>query len=107
MPPWLRRGLEAALVAAVVAIASLWGDRLSAGAPYPFPGGPAGALQVAPAVLAIGVLTTAYPVAMAATRGDAVMGRPWPSTSVTGSSVTAGCRSTGPASLSLGGFCVR
>lgn len=74
MPPWLRRGLEAALVAAVVAIASLWGDRLSAGAPYPFPGGPAGALQVAPAVLAIGVLTTAYPVAMAATRGDAVMG---------------------------------
>ncbi len=75
LPAWLRRGLEAALVAAIVAIASLWGDRLSAGgAPFPFPAGPAGALQVAPAVLALGVLTTAYPIAMAATRSDALMG---------------------------------
>jgi hypothetical protein len=74
-PPWLRRGLEVALVAAIVAIASLWGDRLDAGgAAFPLPSGPPAALLLAPAVLAVSVLPVTYAVAMAATRGDALMG---------------------------------
>ncbi len=73
--PWLRRGLEAAVVAAIVAIGSLAGDRLSAGGgPYVLPDGPISGLVLAPAVLALGVLTCAYPIAMAATRTDAVLG---------------------------------
>lgn len=75
VPSWLRRGLEAALVAAVVAVASFAGDRLGTSAgPVILPSGPAGALLLAPAVLALGVVTSAYPVAMAATRGDAILG---------------------------------
>ena len=75
LAPWLRRGLEAAVVAAIVAIASLAGNRLSAGGgAYPLPAGPTGALVLAPAVLALGVLTCAYPLAMAATRSDAIFG---------------------------------
>jgi len=75
LAPWLRRGLEAAVVAAIVAIASLAGNRLSAGGgAYPLPAGPTGALVLAPAVLALGVLTCAYPLAMAATRSDASFG---------------------------------
>jgi hypothetical protein len=72
---WLRRGLEAAVVAAIVAIASLAGHRLAAGGgTYALPGGPAGALTLAPAVLALGSLATAYPIAMSPTRSDAVFG---------------------------------
>jgi hypothetical protein len=75
LAPWLRRGLEAAVVAALVAIASLAGNRIAAGAAaYPVPSGAIGALVLAPAVLALGVLTCAYPVAMAPTRSDAVLG---------------------------------
>ena len=49
--------LLAAIVAAIVAIASLAGDRLSAGgASYALPDGPVGGLVLAPAVLALGVL---------------------------------------------------
>lgn len=75
LTPWLRRGIEAAVVAAIVAIASLAGDRLSAGGgPYVLPDGPIAGLVLAPAVLALGVLTCAYPIAMSATRMDAVLG---------------------------------
>jgi hypothetical protein len=75
LPPWLRRGLEAAVVAAIVAIVSLAGDRLGSGdVVTPLPDGPAGALLLAPAVVALGVLPAAYPIAMAATRSDALMG---------------------------------
>ncbi|HEY0444588.1 MAG TPA: hypothetical protein VGC90_10220 [Candidatus Limnocylindrales bacterium] len=75
LAPWLRRGLEAAVVAALVAIASLAGNRLAAGGTaYPVPSGAVGALVLAPAVLALGVLTCAYPMAMAPTRADAVFG---------------------------------
>src|SRR5829696_1968105 len=57
-PPWLRRGFEAAVAAAIVAVASLAGDRLGpAGVAFPFPPGPTGALLLAPAVLGLGVLT--------------------------------------------------
>ncbi|HKG56415.1 MAG TPA: hypothetical protein VKA85_04145 [Candidatus Limnocylindrales bacterium] len=72
---WLRRGLEAAVVAAVVAIASLAGNRLSAGgSDYAIPTGLAGAVVLAPAVVALGALATAYPIAMSPTRSDAVFG---------------------------------
>jgi hypothetical protein len=75
LTPWLRRGVEAAVVAAVVAVASLAGERLSAGGgQMALPDGLIGGLLLAPAVLALGVLTSAYPVAMAGTRADAVLG---------------------------------
>jgi hypothetical protein len=75
VPPWLRRGLEAAVVGAIVAIASFAGDRMGTSAgPVSQPAGPTGAVLLAPAVLAIGVITTTYPVAMAATRSDAILG---------------------------------
>ena len=74
-PAWLRRSLEAAIVAALVALASLIGAGLTAGAePFALPAGAAGSLLLAPAVLALGVVTCAYPVAMAATREDAIFG---------------------------------
>jgi len=38
------------------------------------PAGPAGALLLAPAVLAMGVITVGYPVAYSATRTDAIFG---------------------------------
>jgi hypothetical protein len=75
LTPWLRRGVEAAVVAAIVAVASLVGERLSASAgQMALPDGLIGGLLLAPAVLALGVLTCAYPIAMAATRADAVLG---------------------------------
>lgn len=75
-PPWLRRALESALAAALVAIVALAGDRLasSTGVPMSLPSGLPGALLLAPPVLALGVLPAAYPVAMSATRADAVLG---------------------------------
>jgi hypothetical protein len=73
--PWIRRGIEAAVAAALVAIGALAGERMSAGGTvYPVPAGITGALVLAPPVLALGVITIAYPVAMAATRSDALMG---------------------------------
>lgn len=73
--PWARRAIEAAAVGAFLAIASLVGTGLSgAGEAIALPNGAAGALLLAPAVLSIGVLTTAYPVGLAATRSDALLG---------------------------------
>lgn len=75
LPPWLRRGLEAGVIAGLVAIVTLFGATASAAAGHvAFPPGPAGSLLVAPAVLALGVITVGYPVAYAATRPDAVLG---------------------------------
>jgi hypothetical protein len=78
LPPWLRRSLEAALIGGGVAVISLLGTGLGqggpAGPPVVLPTGPAGALVLAPALLAIGVVATTYPVAMAATRSDALLG---------------------------------
>ena len=73
--PWIRRAIEAAVAAALVAIGTLAGERISTGGPvYPVPAGLTGALVLAPPVLALGVITIAYPIAMAATRSDALMG---------------------------------
>lgn len=74
VPPWLRRALVAAAVSAVVAIGALAGAGLAAGGPYLLSSGAPGALLLAPALFALGVVPIAYPVAMAATRGDAVLG---------------------------------
>ena len=75
LPPWLRRGLEAGLIAALVGILTLVGSTSGAsGGRIALPEGPAGSLLLAPAVLALGVITVGYPVAYAATRRDAVFG---------------------------------
>jgi hypothetical protein len=75
LPRWVRRALEAGIGGAIVAIASLVGSGLAAGpGPHALPDGIAGILLVAPAVLALAVVTTTWPVALAATREDAVMG---------------------------------
>ena len=73
--PWIRRAIEAAVAAALVAIGALAGEQMSAGGTvYPVPSGITGALLLAPPVLALGVITIAYPLAMAPTRSDALMG---------------------------------
>jgi hypothetical protein len=74
VPPWLRRALVAAAVSAVVALGALAGAGLATGGPYLLPPGLAGALLLAPPVFALSVIPIAYPVAMAATRGDAILG---------------------------------
>ena len=75
LPPWLRRGLEAGVIAALVSIVTLLGGaRTGAAGRIVLPEGPAGSLLLAPAVLAIGVITVGYPIAYAATRRDAVVG---------------------------------
>jgi hypothetical protein len=74
VPPWLRRALVAAGVSAVVAIGALAGAGLATGGPYALPPGLPGSFLLAPAVFALAVLPVAYPVAMAATRGDAILG---------------------------------
>ena len=74
VPPWLRRALAAAAVSAVVALGALAGAGLAAGGPYTLPPQLPGALLLAPAVFALAVIPVAYPIAMAATRGDAILG---------------------------------
>ena len=75
LAPWARRAIEAAAVGGALAIASLVGAGLAgAREAIALPGGAAGALLLAPAVHSIGVLTTAYPVGLAATRSDALLG---------------------------------
>ena len=75
LPPWLRRGLEAGVIAALVAIVTLFGATTSSAAGHvALPPGITGALLLAPGVLALGVITVGYPVAYAATRIDAVLG---------------------------------
>ena len=74
LPAWLRRGVEAGLIAALVAILTLLGSTSAAGGLLAFPEGVAGTLLIAPAVLALGVITVGYPVAYAATRQDAILG---------------------------------
>jgi hypothetical protein len=77
-PDWLRRGIEAAVIGGGVAVVSLLGTGLGrSGAESPavaLPVGASGLLLLAPAVLALGAVAVTYPVAMAATRTDALLG---------------------------------
>jgi hypothetical protein len=76
LPAWLRRGLEAGVFAALlslVTVISLEWERQGPG-PVVLPGGLGAGLVMALPVLALGVLCVAYPVAFAATRGDAILG---------------------------------
>ena len=73
LPSWLGRGLEAGVIAALVAIVTLLGSTGGSGTSV-LPKGPAGSLLLAPAVLALGVITAGYPVAFAARRADALLG---------------------------------
>ena len=76
LPAWLRRGLEAgvfgALLGTVTVVVLGWEARLAG--PVILPGGLGAGMTMALPVLSIGVLAVAYPVAFAATRGDAVLG---------------------------------
>ena len=75
IPNWLRRALEAALAAGLVAVVSLVGGRLSDGSDLVvLPRGASGVLLLAPSVLALGVIPAAWPTGMAATRTDALFG---------------------------------
>jgi hypothetical protein len=74
VPAWLRRSFEAGLAAGAVAVVSLVGGKLSGTEVVVLPHGVPGALLLAPSVLALGVIPAAYPVALAATRSDALLG---------------------------------
>jgi len=76
LPAWLRRGLEAGVFAALLSLVTVvvlgWEHR-SPG-PVILPSGLGAGLVLALPVLSIGVLGVAYPVALAATKGDAILG---------------------------------
>lgn len=85
-PRWLRRGLEAGLFAGLLSlltvIAYRW-DRGAAVGVATLPVGLTGSIVLALPVLAVGVFAIAYPVGLAATRLDAILG------AVTGAIVAA------------------
>jgi hypothetical protein len=77
VPAWMRRGLEAGLFAAVLSMLTVF--VLPHGAASPFgirtlPAGIDASLALALPVLAIGVFAITYPVALTATRPDAILG---------------------------------
>lgn len=75
LPPWLRRGFEAGIVGALLAIGTLAALHLSQPEPrLAIPHGVDGALIFAPAVMALGVFVVAYPTFLAATREEAILG---------------------------------
>lgn len=85
-PAWLRRGLEAGLFAGLLSlltvIAYRW-DRGAAVGVATLPVGLTGSIVFALPVLAVGVFAVVYPVGLAATRLDAILG------AVTGAIVAA------------------
>lgn len=74
LPSWLRRALEAALLATAVAVLPQLPEIVEGPGRGVLPIGPGAALFLAPAILALAVITAAYPVALAASRSDAVLG---------------------------------
>ncbi len=76
LAPWLRRGLEAGLFSAVLALATVlawrW-DAVSEGL-RALPPGLQGTFLMALPVLSIGVFAVAYPIGFVATRQDAILG---------------------------------
>lgn len=75
LPPWLRRGLEAGLFSALLAGGTLLGFRIGEGAAAPaLPNGLPASLLLALPVFSVGVLAVTYPILLAATREDALLG---------------------------------
>ena len=76
LPAWLRRGLEGGAFASLfsmITVVTLSWERDGPG-PLILPAGLGSSLVLALPVLAMGVVAVAYPVMMAATRSDAVLG---------------------------------
>jgi hypothetical protein len=75
LAPWIRRGLEAGFVGALLSGGTLVAFRYSRPDPrIALPQGLDGAMILIPALLALGVFAVSYPTFLAATRGDAVLG---------------------------------
>ena len=75
LPRWLQRALEAAVVAGVLGVVSLLASlpQLAAASDVPRLG-TIGILLLGPPVLSVAVFASAYPVALAATRSEALLG---------------------------------
>jgi hypothetical protein len=72
---WLSCGLQAGLIAGLLACGTVLAFRLGRPAPrLTLPNGIDGALILIPAVVALGIFAVSVPVFMAATRGDAILG---------------------------------
>ncbi|MDA8236473.1 MAG: hypothetical protein M0T75_01095 [Chloroflexi bacterium] len=73
---WLRRGVEAGVFAALLALVTVLSLAWEGHGPGPLrlPDGLGAGLVLALPVLSLGVLAIAYPIALAATRGDAILG---------------------------------
>jgi len=75
IPAWIRLGIEAGAVGALLSCGTLVAFQLGRPAPrLALPNGLDGAMILVPAVLALGVFAICYPTFMAATRTDAVLG---------------------------------
>jgi hypothetical protein len=75
IPFWLRRGVEAGVVGALLAVGTLVALQLSRPEPrLALPNGLDSALILTPAVVALGIFAVTYPTFLAATREDAVLG---------------------------------
>lgn len=74
-PPWMRRGFEAGVIGALLAIGTLVAFQLSRPAPRLFlPNGLDSSMILLPAIVALGVFVVSYPTFLAATREDAILG---------------------------------
>jgi hypothetical protein len=76
LPAWLQRGLEAGVFATLLSLVTVLvlGWEHQRPGPLILPSGLGAGLVVALPVLSLGVLAVAYPVVMAATKGDAILG---------------------------------
>ena len=75
LPRWLRHGLEAGVVGALLSAGTLVAFQISRPQPrLAVPNGLDGSMILTPAVLALGVFVVSYPTLLAATRQEAVLG---------------------------------
>ena len=75
LPPWLRLGVQAGVVGALLSLGTLVAFQLGRPAPrLTLPHGFDTSLILAPAVVALGILVVAYPTFLAATREEAILG---------------------------------
>jgi hypothetical protein len=75
IPPWLRRGVEAGVVAGLLAVSTLVAFQLSRPAPrLTLPNGVDTSMILTPAMVALSILAVSYPTFLAATRREAVLG---------------------------------